>query len=75
MTAATAWVDDHFIAGDPALDFANAVYRRTPEFGVDLFNNTESLTAWLDRVHLLPVGGLPGSPSADTGAVLDEARS
>lgn len=30
MSTATAWSDDHFVAGDLALDFANTVYRRTP---------------------------------------------
>ncbi|WP_086829704.1 CGNR zinc finger domain-containing protein [Allokutzneria sp. NRRL B-24872] len=42
----TAWTDDHFIAGDLALDFANTVYRRTPELGADLFDSAEALAAW-----------------------------
>lgn len=70
MTTATAWVDDHFIAGDVALDFANTVYRRTPELGADLLNTAEALTAWLARAHLLPVSNARDDP-AD---VLDEAR-
>ncbi|WP_026876759.1 CGNR zinc finger domain-containing protein [Jiangella gansuensis] len=70
MSAATAWVDDHFIAGDVALDFANTVYRRTPELGADLLNTAEALTTWLARAHLLPESNEHGDP-AD---VLDEAR-
>ncbi|MEV4173606.1 ABATE domain-containing protein [Nonomuraea sp. NPDC049709] len=54
MSTATAWSDDHFIAGDVALDFANTVYRRTPEIGADLLDSAGSLTAWLHHAKLLP---------------------
>lgn len=54
MTAATTWSDDHFIAGDVALDFANTVYRRTPELGADLLDSADALKAWLHRAELLP---------------------
>jgi predicted RNA-binding Zn ribbon-like protein len=54
MSSATAWIDDHFIAGDVALDFANTVYRRTPELGADLLNNTEALTSWLRHAGVTP---------------------
>jgi predicted RNA-binding Zn ribbon-like protein len=54
----TAWTEDHFIAGDLALDFANTVYRRTPELGADLLDSPETLAAWLDRVGLPADGSL-----------------
>lgn len=75
MTATTEWVEDHFIAGDVALDFANTVYRRWPELGADLFTGTDALSAWLDRTHLLPATDYPDSPFADPDAALDEARA
>jgi predicted RNA-binding Zn ribbon-like protein len=73
MTTATAWVEDHFIAGDTALDFANTVYRRWPELGADLFNNAEALGTWLVRARLLSAGSDP----ADfiTEVALGEARA
>jgi predicted RNA-binding Zn ribbon-like protein len=52
----TAWVEDHFIAGDVALDFANTVYRRWPELGADLFPDAEAFGTWLVRANLLPAG-------------------
>ena len=58
----TSWTEDHFIAGHVALDFANTVYRRTPELGADLLDSPEALAAWLERVDLVP------------GADLAEAR-
>ncbi|MGH3804989.1 MAG: ABATE domain-containing protein, partial [Pseudonocardiaceae bacterium] len=67
----TDWVEDHFIAGDVALDFANTVYRRWPELGADLFTDAEALTTWLTRTRLLPADGDPGDV---TEAALDEAR-
>ncbi len=69
MTA-TEWVEDHFIAGDLALDFANTVYRRWPEPGPDLFTGTDALTAWLIRARLLPDGD-----SSVTEAALEDARA
>jgi predicted RNA-binding Zn ribbon-like protein len=75
VTTATAWVEDHFIAGDAALDFANTVYRRTPELGADLFTNAEALVTWLDRAHLLPATEPPERAFADTAAALKEARA
>lgn len=75
MTATTDWVEDHFIAGDVALDFANTVYRRTPELGADLFTNTDALTTWLARTHLLPATDYRDSRFADPDAALDEARA
>jgi predicted RNA-binding Zn ribbon-like protein len=73
MTTATDWVEDHFIAGDVALDFANTVYRRWPELGADLFTNTEALGNWLTRTRLLPAS----SDQADviTNTELEEARA
>jgi predicted RNA-binding Zn ribbon-like protein len=49
----TAWTVDHFIAGDVALDFANTVYRRTPELGADLLDGSDSLTSWFRSAGLL----------------------
>lgn len=69
MTA-TEWVEDHFIAGNPALDFANTVYRRRPEPGPDLLTGTDALTAWLTRARLLPDG-----ESSATEAALEDARA
>lgn len=66
----TEWVEDHFIAGSVALNFANTVYRRWPELGADLFTDTCALTAWLTRTRLL----LDGSSSV-TEAALEEART
>jgi predicted RNA-binding Zn ribbon-like protein len=67
----TAWSDDHFIAGDVALDFANTVYRRTPELGADLLTGGDDLTTWLDRAGLLPARSRFG----DAKAAVLEARS
>jgi predicted RNA-binding Zn ribbon-like protein len=75
MSRATAWVDDHFIAGDPALDFANTVYRRTPELGADLLNNPEAFTSWLARTKLLPPPEESRGDRDDGKAVLREARA
>ncbi|WP_280266472.1 CGNR zinc finger domain-containing protein [Nocardia wallacei] len=50
----TAWSDGHFIAGDIALDFANTVFRRTPELGADLLGGADDLMSWLQRAELLP---------------------
>lgn len=55
----TTWTADHFIGGEVALDFANTVYRRTPELGADLLDD-DSLSTWLQRTGL---GG--GAPLAD----------
>ncbi|WP_129667734.1 CGNR zinc finger domain-containing protein [Phytoactinopolyspora endophytica] len=74
MTSATVWVDDHFIAGDIALDFANTVYRRTPELGADLLNNTEALISWLWRARLLPATDDLRSGFTDPDGALNEAR-
>jgi predicted RNA-binding Zn ribbon-like protein len=71
MTATTEWVDGHFIAGNLALDFANTVYRRWPEQGADLFTDTDALSAWLTRVHLLP----DGDASRMTETALEVARA
>jgi predicted RNA-binding Zn ribbon-like protein len=64
----TAWSDDHFIAGEVALDFANTVYRRSPELGADLLDSADALTAWLRYAKLLP------ARSAGSPAALREAR-
>jgi hypothetical protein len=50
----TTWSDDHFIAGEAVLDFANTVYRRTPELGADLLDSTNALMSWLRHAELLP---------------------
>ncbi len=65
----TDWVEDHFIAGHVALDFANTVYRRRPELGADLFTDAGALGTWLVRAGLLPAG------SSVTDAALEEARA
>ncbi|WP_150461771.1 CGNR zinc finger domain-containing protein [Nesterenkonia ebinurensis] len=70
MIATTEWVEDHFIAGNLALDFANTVYRRWPEPGPDLFTDTETLNIWLTHTRLLPDG-----ESSVTEAALEEARA
>lgn len=70
-TGTTRWVEDHFIAGNVALDFANTVYRRCPETGADLFTDTEALTTWLIRARVLP----DSARIAVTEAVLAEART
>nr|WP_245354914.1 CGNR zinc finger domain-containing protein [Brachybacterium sacelli] len=57
------------------MDFANTVYRRTPELGADLFTNAVALTTWLDRTHLLPATDQPYGRFADPDAALDEARA
>lgn len=74
MSAATAWSGAHFIAGDVALDFANTVYRRTPEIGADLLNSTDVLTAWLRRARLLPAFNDDRGRVDGSGAALREAR-
>ncbi|WP_219506168.1 CGNR zinc finger domain-containing protein [Nonomuraea ceibae] len=73
MTAATAWGEDHFIAGDVALDFANTVYRRWPELGTDLYTSTDVLGTWLDRAHLLPASS--GASRVITDRDLENARA
>ncbi|MGC0249487.1 CGNR zinc finger domain-containing protein [Pseudactinotalea sp. Z1748] len=70
MSAPTAWLDEHFIAGNLALDFANTVYRRRPEPGLDLFTGTDAFATWLTRTRLLP-GGEP----AVTESALEHARA
>lgn len=69
--ATTVWSDDHFVAGDLALDFANTVYRRWPEPGDDLFADIDALTAWLGWVRLLP----EESDSTVTKSMLEDARA
>ena len=59
----TTWIDDHFIAGDLALDFANTVYRRTPELGRDLLDSPQSLAAWFAHAGLPPGGSLAAARS------------
>ncbi|MDZ5078765.1 CGNR zinc finger domain-containing protein [Nesterenkonia sp. HG001] len=73
MTATTEWVEDHFIAGDFALDFANTVFRRLPESGADLFTDTTALNAWLAHTGLLPASDDSGSGT--TEADLADARA
>ncbi|HWS50287.1 MAG TPA: ABATE domain-containing protein [Microbacterium sp.] len=73
MTAATEWVEDHFIAGDVVLDFANTVYRRWPQPGPDLLTNTESLSTWLERAGLLTRSN--GGPPVVGDDTLEEGRT
>lgn len=75
MSITTAWTDEHFIGGDAALDFANTVYRRTPEVGTDLLNTPEALTTWLTRAQLLPATEEPENPFTHADAALTEARA
>ena len=70
VSDSTVWVDEHFVGGDLALDFANTVYRRWPEPGPDLFTDTDALTSWLVRARLLPDGGPPATVEA-----LEDARA
>ncbi|MEV7231319.1 ABATE domain-containing protein [Polymorphospora sp. NPDC051019] len=70
MTATTEWVEDHFIAGNLALDFANTVYRRWPDPGPDLFTDADALANWLTRTRLLADG-----ESGVTEAALEDARA
>ncbi|GAB3753885.1 CGNR zinc finger domain-containing protein [Microlunatus parietis] len=53
MKTVTRWTDDHFIAGDLALDFANTVYRRLPEVGADLLDSGAALIGWYVHAGLL----------------------
>jgi predicted RNA-binding Zn ribbon-like protein len=64
----TAWSDGHFIAGELALDFANTVYRRTPELGPDLLDSTDALARWFEHAGLLPANATRDE------TVLEEAR-
>jgi predicted RNA-binding Zn ribbon-like protein len=73
MTTATAWVEDHFIAGHVALDLANTVYRRRPELGADLLTDPGALGSWLVRARLLPAGGDPAGLVTDVA--LDQTRA
>lgn len=73
MSTTAPWSEDHFIAGDIALDFANTVYRRTPELGRDLLDSTDALTSWLDRAGLLSSVESHGCALLDD-ATLHEAR-
>ncbi len=38
------------------LDFANTVYRRTPELGADLLDSADDLAGWFAHAALLPSG-------------------
>lgn len=38
------------------LDFANTVYRRTPELGADLLGGADDLAGWFTHASLLPSG-------------------
>ncbi|MFC7622869.1 CGNR zinc finger domain-containing protein [Microlunatus sp. GCM10028923] len=53
MKTAVRWTDDHFIAGDLALDFANTVFRRLPEVGADLLDSGAALIGWYVHAGLL----------------------
>ncbi|SDJ00651.1 CGNR zinc finger domain-containing protein [Nonomuraea jiangxiensis] len=75
MNTVTTWTDDHFIAGDVALDFANTVYRRTPEPGPDLLGDAGALATWLARAGLLPTTGEPRDILHDPDAALRQART
>ncbi|ADB32525.1 protein of unknown function DUF1470 [Kribbella flavida DSM 17836] len=66
------WTADHFIAGEVALDFANTVYRRTPELGADLLTDGKALAEWFHHAGLLTPAG-DGEPS-EAELVLAEAR-
>lgn len=72
MNATTEWGEDHFIAGDVALDFANTVYRRWPETGPDLFTGPEALGTWLTHADLLLTGIWT---SVITATELEQARA
>ncbi len=74
MSGATDWTDDHFIAGDVALDFANTVFRRTPELGADLFNEPAALITWLRHEELIPARPSDRQPFGDPEGALVEAR-
>jgi predicted RNA-binding Zn ribbon-like protein len=65
MSSTTRWTDDHFIAGHPALDFANTVYQRRPELGRDLLDSAGALARWLERAGLLS--------SAESRVLVDDA--
>ncbi len=73
MTVATEWVEDHFIAGEAALDLTNTVYRRWPEMGADLFTDTDALSTWLTWAGLLP-SSKNAAPVVDE-ELLDEVRA
>ncbi len=75
MNEPTAWVDDHFIAGDPALDFANTVYRRAPDVGTDLLSSADAITSWLARTKLLPETEGARADLDDSSDALREARA
>jgi predicted RNA-binding Zn ribbon-like protein len=80
MTTAPDWVEDHFIAGDVALDFANTVYQRWPELGADLLSLTEALGTWLTRARLLPASSdladrAHAVPAVITDVGLEKART
>jgi predicted RNA-binding Zn ribbon-like protein len=66
------WSEDHFIAGDVALDFANTVYRRTPELGSDLLEGPDTVGSWLSRAGLLAPP--PGGQAEGGEDALGEAR-
>lgn len=70
MIATTEWVEDHFVAGNLALDFANTVYRRWPEPGPDLLTGTTDLATWLAHTGLLP----DSESDVDEGT-LEDARA
>ncbi|TNC41303.1 CGNR zinc finger domain-containing protein [Mumia zhuanghuii] len=74
MSTETLWTDDHFVAGDLALDFANTVYRRTPELGADLLTGADVLVAWCVHAGLLPAGESPDA-LPDPEGTLAEARN
>ncbi|MDN5725399.1 MAG: ABATE domain-containing protein [Propionibacteriales bacterium] len=70
MTTTTEWVEDHFVAGHLALDFANTVYRRWPEPGPELLVETADLAGWLALIGLVP----DSEPGVDEAA-LEDARA
>lgn len=71
MSTSTQWTDDHFIAGDIALDFANTVYRRTPELGPDLIESSEDLAGWFVHAGVLSTVDAP----VDGEAMVAHART
>jgi len=74
MSTPGRWTVDHFIAGDVALDFANTIYRRTPELGPDLLNSAEELVGWFVHAGLLTAGG-GGSAHVDLEETLQDVRT
>jgi predicted RNA-binding Zn ribbon-like protein len=73
--AYTAWEQEHFIGGHPALDLANTVFdRRAPSGENDLLNSARDVTNWLCASCLIDRRQAKAIADVADPSFLDEVR-